>query len=127
MSITPYCSITEWCVKQGYDDFTAYSAEHTDYPTEDALTEMLEEATQMMNDEIGIKSETTNITDAAYTKVLRNLCYRMVNLMIDEEQGRAHEQRRSQYTPRDYMFERDRRRLQKIGVVKGYRVVGQIG
>jgi len=125
MAITPYCSINEWAQKKGYDTFALFIAKHTDYVTEEALTDMLEEATSMMNDEIG--SGDTNITDTRYTTILRNLCYRMSNLMVDEEQGRAHEQKRSQYIPRDYMYERDRSRLQRIGLVKGYRAVGQVG
>ncbi len=127
MGILTYCSVTEWCKKQGFSNFGAFSDKNSDYPTEEALTDMLEDATQLMNLEIGIQSTGNNISDTGYTTMLRNLCYRMALLMIDEEQARAHEQRRSQFIPRDYMFERDRNKLQNIGRIKGYRVVGQIG
>lgn len=126
MSITPYCSLTEFCIKQGYDDFDALTAAHKDYPIEDTLEDMLEEATQLMNIEIG-NMTTSNITDTGYTKFLRNLCYRMALLMVDEELGRANEERRSQFIPRDYMFERDRSKLQYIGLMAGYREVGNVG
>jgi len=126
MSITPYCSTAEFAIKQGYANLAAYLAVHSDYPSEATLDDMLEEATQLMNMEIGLTG-TTNITDSAYTTFLRNLCYRMVLLMLDEEQGRAQEQRRSQYIPRDYMFERDRAKLQRIGLLNESRVVGQVG
>lgn len=119
-----YCSINKWAIKQGYNDFNGYSAKHP-YPTEDALTDMLEECTGLMNEEMG--DLTTNITTERHLKFLRNLCYRMSNLMIDEEQGRAQEQRRSQFIPRDYMYTRDRSKLHRIAISEGSRVVGATG
>jgi hypothetical protein len=120
-----YCTVVDWCVKQGFDDFAAYAVKNSDYPTENALTAILEDATGLMNEEIG--DLTVNITITRHLKTLRNLCYRMSNLMIDEEQGRAQEQRRSQYIPRDYMYERDRSKLHRIGIEVGARVVGAVG
>ena len=46
---------------------------------------------------------------------LRNLEYRMVELMIDEEQGRETEDGRPIYIPRDYMFTRDRAKVTASG------------
>jgi len=74
---------------------------------------MLEEMTSLMNTEMG-RAEDSNMT--THTAYLRNLCYRGVELMIDEEQGRANEEGRSMYIPRDYMYERDRQKLQRFGL-----------
>lgn len=82
---------------------------------------MLEEATQLINMEIGT---TSNVTSSGYTTYLRNLCYRMVELMIDEEQARQGEAGRSVMIPRDYMYERDRMKLRRIGREMGYRKFG---
>lgn len=85
---------------------------------------MLEEMTELMNIEIG--DVTTNITSAKYTTFLRNLCYRGTELMIDEEQGRGTEVGRPTYIPKDYMFARDRQKLQRIGIEFDNRVVGGV-
>jgi len=85
---------------------------------------MLEEMTELMNIEIG--DVTTNITSAKYIIFLRNLCYRGVELMIDEEQGRGTEEGRPTFIPRDYMFARDRQKLQRIGIEFDHRLVGGV-
>jgi hypothetical protein len=54
-------------------------------------------------------------TASADTAFLKNLEYRMVELMIDEEDARNHNSPRAQMIPRDYMYERDRERLNGMG------------
>jgi len=100
-----YLTNDEWAKKKGYSSFTNYSSSN-DYPTADGLTAMREESCGTINLLIGV---TTNLT--TNTDYLRGLEYRMVELMIDEEQGRGTEEGRPQYIPRDYIYERDRRRL----------------
>jgi hypothetical protein len=80
----------------------AYNAANV-YPTATALTAFVADASGIMNVYMGISSDTS-----AYSAYLKSLCYRMVELMIDEEQGRADETGRPVYIPRDYLFERDR-------------------
>jgi hypothetical protein len=118
-----YLTKDQYAQKQGYDDFNAYVADNEDYITEDALDDMIEEMSALMNDEIGIDG--TDITTAKYLTLLRNICYRGTVMMIDEEQARAHEEKRSLYIPRDYMFERDRERLRKIGRLAKKRIIGK--
>ena len=122
MAIVPYCSIDQWAIKKGYATFVAYALVIKS-PTEAELTEMLEEMTELMNSEVG--SVSTNLT--THLTVLRNICYRGVELMLDEEQARATETAREVGIPRDYMFERDRAKLMRFGIEEGYRVVGGIG
>jgi len=45
-----YCSINEWAVKKNYANFVAYDKE---YPIEETLTDMLEEMSALMDDEMG--------------------------------------------------------------------------
>ena len=78
--------------------------------------------TALMNEEIGTLG--TDVTTTKYLVLLRNICYRGVMMMIDEEQARAHEERRAIYNPRDYMPERDRNRLRNIGHELRYRKRG---
>ena len=84
---------------------------------------MLDEMTELMNSEVG--SVSVNLT--THLTVLRNICYRGVELMRDEEQARATEIARDVGIPRDYMFERDREKLRRFGVEEGFRVVGGVG
>ena len=84
---------------------------------------MIDEMSALMNDEIG--TDGTDITTDKYLVKLRNICYRGVQMMVDEEQARAHEDRRTLFNPRDYMFERDRVRLRSIGHLTSKRVIGK--
>lgn len=121
--MTSYCTTNQWAIKKSsknhsYSNFTDYAAAN-DYPEESNLQDMLDEMTELMNDEIGTTG--TNITDSNYLTLLKNICYRGVELMMDEEQARAGQKERMSFVPKDYMYERDRTRLQRIGTEKGYR------
>ena len=127
MAITPYCSKDEFAYKKARTDWDAYTGSpvmttHA-YPSPEGLDDMLEEMTSLMNTEMG-RSESSNMT--THMAYLRNLCYRGVELMIDEEQGRASEEGRNMYIPRDYMFERDRQKLQRFGLESGHFLFGAV-
>lgn len=124
MTITPYCSIDQWAIKKDYASFNAYSVKNKS-PDEGGLTEMLEEMTSLMNEEAGSEDEDINLT--GHATYLRNLCYRGVELMRDEEQARGTEENRSQFIPRDYMFGRDREKLRRYGLEEEWRTVGGVG
>ena len=121
--MTSYYTVNQWAIKKStknhsYTSFSDY-ANINDYPEESNLQEMFDEMTDLMNDEIGTTG--TNITDPKYLTLLGNICYRGVELMMDEEQGRAGQKERMGFVPKDYMYERDRTRLIRIGTEKGYR------
>ncbi len=122
MAIVSYCSLDQWAIKKDYATFVLYAAAN-ESPKEAGLTEMLDEMTELMNSEVG--SVSVNLT--THLTVLRNICYRGVELMRDEEQARATEIARDVGIPRDYMFERDREKLRRFGVEEGFRVVGGVG
>lgn len=118
-----YLTKDQFAQKQGYDDWTAYETANPDYVTEDAIDLMIAEMTELMNDEIGTLG--TDVTTAKYLTLLRNICYRGVVMMIDDEQARAHEDKRSIYAPKDFMYERDRARLRTIGHLTSKRTIGK--
>ena len=127
MAITPYCSKDEWAYKKARDTWNAYTGSpvlstHA-YPSSEGLDDMLEEMTALINGEMGRADDNNLGTHLTY---LRNLCYRGVELMIDEEQGRALEEGRSMYIPRDYMYERDRLKLKQYGLEAGNFVFGAV-
>lgn len=103
-----YLTADQWAVHKNYTNFTTYTAANS-FPTETTLDRYITDASGIINEYIGV---TSNITDS--TGYLANLVYRMVELMIDEEQGRATEEGRPQFIPRDYLFERDRVRLASL-------------
>jgi len=110
-----YLTKDEFAYKQGYADWDAYTAKNN-FPTEAGIDDMIEEMSALMNEEIGQTSDVTvRLTE------LRNICYRGVLMMIDEELARDQEAQRSLFTPRDYMYERDRIRLRSIGYRSGAR------
>lgn len=127
MAITPYCSRDEWSYKKArstWDDYTGSPVTSTHaYPSSEGLDDMLEEMTALINTEMG-RADDDNIS--SHATYLRNLCYRGVELMIDEESGRASEEGRSMYIPRDYMYERDRQKLKRYGLEAGNFVFGAV-
>jgi hypothetical protein len=115
LAITVYCSKDEWAYKKAKTSWKDYEGTHP-YPSANGLDDMLEEMTALMNVEMG-RAEESNLTTRP--TFLRNLCYRGVELMIDEEQGRATEEGRPMFIPRDYMYERDRIKLKRFGLEAG--------
>lgn len=102
----------EWAIKKGYPQFltnggTAY-IDKNEYPPAATLDAFREDAKGI----IVTEARGTPVLDSNY---LRNLEYRMVELMMDEEQGRETEDGRPIYIPRDYMFQRDRDKVANSG------------
>ncbi|MHA1795345.1 MAG: hypothetical protein ACTSUK_04480 [Promethearchaeota archaeon] len=84
-----------------------YAAKN-DGPPASTLTRYREDAYALINTEIDGASDLD-------TEFLQNQEYRIVELMIDEEQGRSTEEGRPMYIPRDYLFQRDRDKLSNSG------------
>ena len=103
-----YLTNDEWAVKKGYADFNTFATTN-DYPISATLTAMREEAYALINEYMDGSAV------SGHSDYLRNLEYRIVELMIDEEQGRMMEEGRPTFIPRDYIFERDRKILASLG------------
>lgn len=117
-----YLTKDEFAIKKNFADWDAYYAKHG-YPSAEGMDDMLEEMSALMNNEMGTNG--TDLSDSNYTTLLRAICYKGVQYMIDEELSRDQERQRTIYPPIDYMNERHRNRLRSIGKQKGYRVIGK--
>ena len=86
---------------------TTYRAKN-DYPPASTLTQFRNRA----NGNVVTEARANPDLDAEY---LADLEYRMVELMVDEEQTRETEEGRSVLIPRDYMYTRDRDKVSSSG------------
>ena len=105
---TTYLTNEQWAILKGYATFAAYIAAN-DYPPAITLDAMRDRAYAIINNAMGSTSATSGNANFLY-----DLEYRMVELMIDEEEARQNGQPRPQFIPRDYLFERDRQMLDGI-------------
>ena len=109
---TTFMTNDEWAIKKGYTQFLTDSGngyvDKNNYPPAATLDSFREDAHALIVTEARGDSNLT-------AKYLRNLEYRMVEYMIDEEQGRATEDGRPIYIPRDYMHQRDRNKVSASG------------
>lgn len=121
MAIT-FMTNDQWAIKKGYTQFLTDSGngyvDKNNYPPATTLDSFRDDAHAI------ILQNTRGTPGSAHTKYLTNLEYRMVELMMDEEQGRATEDGRPMYIPRDYLFTRDRSTLGGIGGTGFTRGVG---
>lgn len=115
---TTFMTNDEWAIKKGFTQFLVAAGpsppagsgylDKNDYPPAATLDSFREESHGII------------LTDARGdpdldAKYLRNLEYRMVEYMIDEEQGRETEEGRPIYIPRDYVHQRDRDKVSASG------------
>jgi len=119
-----YNDVDEWAVNQNYDDFVAYAVDNPSAPTEEHLEDLLEDATTIINKNIG--SFNTNITDSRFLEWVKKRHLRMVNRMrqIDLAGGKA--QGFLGWSVTDFLQQRERDYLVTIGKILGYYKVGRV-
>ena len=119
----PYCSKDQWAKRKARVDWITYAANNK-YPDEGALDDVLEDATETMNDLEHIGSEDINITTTKSLPRLERICYNVANrtLMIEKNQGSNPGS--WTFSPQDNMYDKERRLLWNIGTAEGYRVRG---
>lgn len=109
---TTFMTNDYWAQKKNYTKFLTDSGngylDTNESPTAAALDLFREDAYGL------ILTEARGVPELN-DEYLRNLEYRMIEFMIDEETGRATEEGRPMYIPRDYMNERDRTKLNASG------------
>ena len=112
-----FMSNDEWAIEKGFVQFesdgneTGYLDKNT-FPTKSGLDSKRRRANG------NIKHWIPNGTPkSGHEDYLFDLELRTVDLMLDEDQGRATEEGRPIYIPRDYIFTRDRAFLSTIGVM----------
>lgn len=120
MAITPYITKDKYAYKRAKTDWADYTGSPIgtthEFPTGEGLDDNLEEMTALINTEMGRAEDSNNSSHLVY---LRNLCYRGVRLMEQEEQGES-EGDYNRFIPKDYMYERDRMKLHRFGRESGH-------
>ena len=115
-----------FAVGYNYTNWTAYTAAKPRAPTLEWVTENIEEATEIINENIG--SFNLSITDTRFLSRVQKLCLRMVKRMRQIELGQGLPGKIPMFSPNDFLIERERKYLQStVGIVLGYRVLGEVG
>ena len=124
---TPYCDVDDWAkYRGGYGSFSAYTTAKGSVPDEDELQEILEAATEIMNDNEHINCRSTNISDTDYTPRLKRINYNISLRMLAQERGINLLGGAWTWSPQDLMYASERKFLLNLGVIKGYRKVGGV-
>jgi len=111
---------------ENYATWIAYTADNPNNPTLLNLTEMIEEASEIINLNIG--SYNIDITDTRFLSRVQKLCLRMVKRMMQIDIAQGLPARIPMFSPNDFLISREREYLQFIvGVLLGYRGVGDVG
>lgn len=111
--------------RENFADWDAYALANPDNPSIANLTEWIEEATNIINENIG--SFNTDISDSRFLSRIEKLCYRMVKRIeqIDIAQGTP--ARIPMFSPNDFLIERERIYLRfTVGVTLGYKLIGGV-
>lgn len=108
----------DWAQNQDYDDWDAYALAIPNSPTADHLDDLLEDATTIINKNIG--SFNVNITDVRFLEWVKKRHLRIVNRMrqIDLSGGKA--EGFLGWSITDFLQERERNYLITIGKILGY-------
>ena len=113
-----------WAKDQNYASWAAYATANPNSPTETHIDEMLEEATEIINMNIG--SFNSNITDTRFLSWVQKLHLRMTNRMRQIELAGGKAEGFLGWSITDFLQERERNRLQTIGKILGYYRVGKV-
>ena len=123
---TPYIDEDVFAVGYNYANWAAYTAVKPRAPTLEWVTENIEEATDIINENIG--SLNVSITDVRFLSRVQKLCLRMVKRMRQIELGQGIPGKIPMFSPNDFLINRERSYLQStVGVVLKFRVIGLVG
>ena len=123
---TPYIDEDVFAVAYNYTNWTAYASANPNRPTLAWVTENIEEATEIINENIG--SLPDSITDTTFLSRVQKLCLRMVKRMRQIELGQGLPGKIPMYSPNDFLIERERKFLRsRVGIVLEYRNLGEFG
>lgn len=112
-------------VSKNKANWEAYAVDNPNNPTLSHLTEMIEEATDIINE--NISSYNVDIVDLRFLSRVQKLCLRMVNRMRQIELGQGLRGKIPMFSPNDFLIDRERNYLRfVIGVTLGYRSVGDV-
>lgn len=107
-----YADKEAYAIKHNYATFILYAAANPSAPTELNLVEMIEEASEIINEKIG--SFNTDITDTRFLSRIQKLCLRMVDRMRQIDLGQGLPGNIPMFSPNDFLIERERNFLRRI-------------
>ena len=114
-----------WAKTQNYANWEAYAIGRPKSPTEDHIDEMLEEASEIINLNIG--SFNSDITDIRFLSRVQKLHLRMVNRMRQVELAEGKNMGFLGWSVTDFLQERERTYLRKVvGRVLKKRIAGKV-
>ena len=114
-----------FAISNNYANWTAYASDNPNNPSLSYLTEMIEEATDIINENIG--SYNVDITDVRFLSRVQKLCLRMVKRILQIDIAQDLPARIPMFSPNDFLIERERTYLQfTVGLSLGYRGVGEV-
>jgi hypothetical protein len=126
---TPYCSRDQWAARfTTYANWAAFAAVEN-WPTEQEMQDALEDATNIMNDNQHIATN-TNITDSNRTERLERICGAMATRMLGLQQQvwiRGGNFDIQNWSAADFLISFERRYLIMLAVEKEKRYVGKVG
>ncbi len=113
-----------FAIGNDYATWLLYAADNPETPILSHLTELIEEATEIINENIG--SFNTNISDSRFLSRVEKLCLRMVKRMRQVETGQGMSGKIPMFSPNDFLIERERINLHNIGKILKFRKVGKL-
>ena len=123
---TPYTNKDEWAKSKNHANWGAFANSIPNALLNDTVDDMLEEATEIINENIG--SFNVNITDERFLSRVKKLNNRMVTRMRQIQLGQGLPGKIPMFSPNDFLIDRERKYLQStIGVVLKFRVIGMVG
>jgi len=120
-----YIDKEAFAISNNYATWILYAADNPNNPSLLHLTEMIEEATDIINENIG--SHNVDISDARFLGRVQKLCLRMVKRMMQIDVAQGLPARIPMFSPNDFLIDRERTYLNfTVGVSLGYRGVGSV-
>ena len=114
-----------YAISNNYATWITYASDNPNNPSLLHLIEMIEEATTIINENIG--SYNVDITDVRFLSRIQKLCLRMVKRMEQIDIAQDLPARIPMFSPNDFLIERERTYLQfTVGLSLGYRGVGEV-
>ena len=122
---TSYNTKDEWAISQNYASWSDFEDKKPNALTLETIEDMLEEATEIINENIGSYNE--NISDPRFLSRVKKLHNRMVTRMRQIKLGQGLPARIPMFSPNDFLIDRERNYLHvTVGVLLGYRGVGDV-
>jgi hypothetical protein len=109
-----YANRDQWAVRHDYADWAAYAAARPNVPTQAHIDEMLEEATEIINELLGTYNADT--TTARFLSYLQKLTLRMVDRMRQIDKGQGTRANFPMFSPNDFLIERERQKVSEMAI-----------